>query len=142
LAVGKCINFLALIGDVIDTMSEEYIYICDSSTLIEGGKGIRFPVTMHGEDRTGFVVRYKLVAHAYLNRCAHVPIELDWAEGEFFESSGLYLMCSTHGAIYSPETGRCLGGPCKGGRLHNITVVEKENQIFWQPDDYVRPMRA
>jgi nitrite reductase/ring-hydroxylating ferredoxin subunit len=48
------------------------------------------------------VVRYGGVVYGYLNRCAHVPIELDWAEGEFFESSGLYLMCATHGAVMRP----------------------------------------
>ena len=25
------------------------------------------------------------VVRAYLNRCAHVPVELDWVEGEFFD---------------------------------------------------------
>lgn len=123
-------------------MAEVEILICATAALEEGGKGVRFPVTAGGEDMTGFVVRYNNIAHAYLNRCAHVPIELDWAEGEFFESSGLYLMCSTHGAIYAPESGRCEGGPCRGGRLRPITVMERDNQIFWQPDEYVRPARA
>ena len=123
-------------------MSDETIFICDSADLIEGGKGIRFPVAAFNEDTTGFVVLYNNVAHAYLNRCAHVPIELDWTEGEFFESSGLYLMCSTHGAIYAPESGQCLGGPCRGGRLRTIRVIEKDNRVFWQPDEYVRPARA
>lgn len=123
-------------------MSTEEILICESAALEEGGKGVRFPVTAAGEDRTGFVVRYNGRAYAYLNQCAHVPIELDWTEGEFFESSGLYLMCSTHGAIYSPESGRCEGGPCRGGRLRPIMVSERDNQVFWQPDDYLRPARA
>jgi nitrite reductase/ring-hydroxylating ferredoxin subunit len=123
-------------------MSDELIAICESSDLIEGGKGIRFPVTALDGDSTGFVVRYNNVAYGYLNRCAHVPIELDWAEGEFFESSGLYLMCSTHGAIYAPESGQCMGGPCRGGRLRPISVIEKDGRIFWRPDDYVRPIRA
>ncbi len=123
-------------------MSEELILICRSGDLVEGGKGIRFPVAASAENTTGFAVRYHNIAHAYLNRCAHVPIELDWAEGEFFESSGLYLMCSTHGAIYAPESGYCVGGPCRGGRLRPITVMERDGQIFWQPDQYVRPARA
>lgn len=123
-------------------MSEEMIAICASSDLLEGGKGIRFPVTAMGGDSTGFVVRYNNIAYGYLNRCAHVPIELDWAEGEFFESSGLYLMCSTHGAIYAPDSGQCMGGPCRGGRLRPITVVERDGQIFWRPDEYVRPVCA
>jgi nitrite reductase/ring-hydroxylating ferredoxin subunit len=118
------------------------IPVCESDALIDGGKGVRFPVTAAGEDGTGFVVRYGGVVYGYLNRCAHVPIELDWAEGEFFESGKLYLMCSTHGAIYMPDSGRCAGGPCRGGRLRPITVFEKDNQVFWQPDKYVRPALA
>jgi nitrite reductase/ring-hydroxylating ferredoxin subunit len=120
----------------------EAIYICDSESLDEGGKGIRFPVTVDGDDLTAFVVRYGLEPRAYLNRCAHLPMELDWTEGEFFESSGLYLMCATHGALYEPDTGHCAGGPCRGGRLHAINVIEREKKIFWEPDDYVRPARA
>jgi nitrite reductase/ring-hydroxylating ferredoxin subunit len=70
-----------------------------------------------------------------------VPIELDWAEGEFFESSGLYLMCSTHGAVYLPESGECAGGPCKGGRLRPIALREEKDKIYWQPDEFIRPPR-
>jgi nitrite reductase/ring-hydroxylating ferredoxin subunit len=118
------------------------IPICESSALVEGGKGIRFPVSAGSEDTTGFAIRYDGKVHAYLNRCAHVPIELDWNQGDFFDSSGLYLMCSTHGAIYAPESGRCEGGPCRGGRLRPIQAIERDNQVFWQPDDYIRPARA
>jgi nitrite reductase/ring-hydroxylating ferredoxin subunit len=118
------------------------IYICEAASLEEGGKGIRFPVTVDEEDCTAFVVRYGQQPRGYLNRCAHLPMELDWTQGEFFESSGLYLMCATHGALYEPDTGKCAGGPCRGGRLHTIQVVERDNQIFWEPDDYVRPARA
>lgn len=123
-------------------MIETAIFICDSATLEEGGKGVRFPLTAGGEDGTGFVVRYNGRVHAYLNRCAHIPIELDWNEGQFFESSGLFLMCSTHGAIYAPETGKCEGGPCRGGRLRPISVAEHNDKIFWHPDDYVTPAKA
>lgn len=123
-------------------MTDVAIFICDAGVLQEGGKGVRFPVTAGGEDATGFAVRYNRTAYAYLNQCAHVPIELDWTEGEFFESTGLYLMCSTHGAIYMPATGRCAGGPCRGGGLRPIMVVERDNQVFWQPDEYIRPVRA
>lgn len=120
----------------------EEIWVCAAETLQEGGKGVRFPLTAGGVDATGFIVRYRGEAYGYLNRCAHVPIELDWVEGDFFESSGLYLMCSTHGAIYVPESGWCAGGPCKGGRLRKISVVERDQQVYWQADEYLKPARA
>jgi nitrite reductase/ring-hydroxylating ferredoxin subunit len=115
------------------------VLVCDSDAVLEGGKGVRFAVSAFGDPATGFVVRYKGKVYGYLNRCAHVPIELDWAEGEFFESSGLYLMCSTHGAIYLPDSGQCAGGPCRGGRLRPIALREEEGKIYWQPDEFIRP---
>ena len=118
------------------------IAICQSEVLLNGGKGVRFPVTADGEDATAFVIRYAGVVHGYLNRCAHIPMELDWMPGEFFEPGGSYLMCSTHGALYSPDTGACAGGPCRGTGLRIINVQESECQVFWLPDDYVRPALA
>ncbi|MFL6676005.1 MAG: Rieske (2Fe-2S) protein [Massilia sp.] len=120
-------------------MAQDAILICESDALVEGGKGVRFAVTAFGDPATGFVVRYDGKPYAYLNRCAHVPIELDWFEGDFFESSGLYLMCSTHGAIYLPDSGQCAGGPCKGGKLRRIAVHEVDNKIYWQPDEMIQP---
>lgn len=122
--------------------TDDLIHVCASAALEEAGKGVRFPVTAGGEDAGAFVIRYNGVAYGYLNRCAHIPIELDWNNGEFFETEGRYLICSTHGAIYAPETGRCAGGPCRGGRLRTIAIIEKDNQVFWQADEFVRPARA
>jgi len=120
-------------------MSGGDIVVCPSSALQDGGKGVRFPVLAFGVAATGFVVRHHGKVYAYLNRCAHVPVELDWFEGEFFESSKMYLMCATHGAIYVPETGACSGGPCRGGKLRPIGVREDGGQVYWQPDPHIRP---
>jgi nitrite reductase/ring-hydroxylating ferredoxin subunit len=117
---------------------EHGILICAADAVEDGGKGVRFPVLASGQPSTGFVIRYGGKPYAYLNRCAHVPIELDWAEGEFFESSKLYLMCSTHGAVYIPSSGQCAGGPCRGGRLRPIAVVERDGGLYWQPDGDIR----
>jgi nitrite reductase/ring-hydroxylating ferredoxin subunit len=115
------------------------VYICGSDALVDAGNGVRFPVLAFGEEATGFVVRYGGKVYGYLNRCAHVPVELDWFKGEFFESSKLYLMCSTHGAIYAPESGVCTGGPCRGGRLRPIAVHESAGSVYWRPDQHFQP---
>lgn len=121
---------------------DESIMLCETDAVLEGGKGKRFKVTAFGADSTAFSIRFGGVVHAYLNRCAHVPIELDWTDGVFFDTSGSFLMCATHGALYSPSSGNCLGGPCNGKGLHKIQVVEKDGWIKWYPDADVKPVAA
>ncbi|GAA5184637.1 Rieske 2Fe-2S domain-containing protein [Niveibacterium umoris] len=104
--------------------------ICASDAVLEGGDGVRFPIETAWGDRTGFVVRYRGQVRAYVNRCAHVPVELDWQPGKFFDDSGLYLICATHGALYDPAGGYCLAGPCRGGRLPQLEVVERDGNVF------------
>jgi nitrite reductase/ring-hydroxylating ferredoxin subunit len=123
-------------------MDGNWIPLCASADLIDGGKGVRFAVTAFGDDATAFAVRYNGGVHAYLNRCAHVPMELDWNQGDFFDLSGLYIVCATHGAAYAPESGHCIAGPCRGARLRPVMVMENDDQVFWQPDEYIRPVQA
>ncbi len=122
----------------------EPVRICASDELVDGGAGVRRDAKDAGGNVVVFFVRYDGKAYGYLNRCAHVPMELDWSEGQFFESSGLYLMCATHGAIYAPDTGKCVGGPCRGGRLRALQVDERDTPegraVFWLPDDDLRPI--
>ncbi len=114
------------------------VRVCAAGELADGGAGVRMNATYAGGPAVVFFVRFGGEAYGYLNRCAHVPMELDWVEGQFFESSGLYLMCATHGAIYQPETGKCVGGPCRGGRLRAVRVEERDTPdgraVFWLPD--------
>jgi nitrite reductase/ring-hydroxylating ferredoxin subunit len=110
-------------------MAERERVICASADLVDSGDGVRFEVRIHGSLEPAFAVRYDGTVHAYLNRCAHLPMELDWQPGKFFDAGGLVLICSTHGAIYSPETGACLGGPCQG-RLVRIPVEERDGKIL------------
>lgn len=109
--------------------------ICTAAELEEGGKGVRFDVDVHGKRTPAFAIRYDGTVHGYLNQCAHVPVELDWAEGMFFDLSGLYLICATHGATYLPETGRCVRGPCNGGRLKKLPVFERDGSVFLSEED-------
>jgi nitrite reductase/ring-hydroxylating ferredoxin subunit len=88
--------------------------------LLDGGTGLRTLIPGPGGEVSAFVIRFQGQARAYLNRCAHVPVELDWLEGAFFDDSGQYLVCATHGAMYEPHTGLCVDGPCRGRSLEAL----------------------
>jgi nitrite reductase/ring-hydroxylating ferredoxin subunit len=104
--------------------------ICKSEQLREGGEGILFEVADAGTMLPAFVVRYEGGVHGYLNRCAHVPVELDWQPGKFFDGAARYLICATHGATYEPDTGRCIAGPCAGQRLVALDVFEQDGNVW------------
>ncbi|MCB1890183.1 MAG: Rieske 2Fe-2S domain-containing protein [Rhodocyclaceae bacterium] len=104
--------------------------ICAARDLDDGGAGVRFEVRVAGRREPAFVVRFGGRVFGYLNRCAHVPTELDWIDGQFFDADRRWLMCATHGAIYDPATGRCAGGPCRGGGLVPVEVVEQDDAVF------------
>ncbi|MBI2311344.1 MAG: Rieske 2Fe-2S domain-containing protein [Betaproteobacteria bacterium] len=111
-------------------MADEQRVICASEQLRDGGKGLRFSLEGEGEEVPAFAVRYRGKVYAYLNRCAHVGVELDWLEGEFWDLTGLYLICSTHGATYEPHTGHCVMGPCKGAALTPVELEERNGKIY------------
>ena len=111
-------------------MAEDERLICAAAELAEGGEGVRFQVQRWGKVEPAFAVRFRGQVHVYLNQCRHVPVELDWENGRFFDVSGLYLICATHGALYAPESGRFVGGPCKGQRLTALPVIERDGSIY------------
>src|SRR5213075_719344 len=105
--------------------------ICESPALVDSGRGVRFDVEYFGEPAPAFVVRKDGRVHAYLNRCSHVAMELDWQEGVFFDFNGRDLLCSTHGAMYDAASGRCLGGPCNKSPLVKLRVEERDGRIYF-----------
>lgn len=104
--------------------------ICDSRHLREGEEGVRFSVELDGQLLAAFAVRYGGRVYAFINRCAHRGVELDWVEGRFFDGDGKALVCATHGARYHPDSGACAGGPCAGGGLTALAVAEEGGRVW------------
>ena len=107
-------------------MADPARVICKSETLAEGGLAVRFPI---GESANGFVIRFQGRVQGYVNQCPHMGTELDWQPGEVFDESGLYLVCATHGAIFDPQSGLCVAGPCRGASLQRIATVERDGKV-------------
>ena len=112
----------------------EALPLCASDELAEKGRAVLFDVLVYRQSARAFALRFDGRAVAYVNRCAHVPTEMDWQPGEFFDHSGLYLICATHGALYAPESGRCLGGRCNGKGLVAVAVTEDDGNIFFSEE--------
>ena len=104
--------------------------ICASGALVEGGDGVRFEIEWNGEAAPAFAIRHGGRVYGYLNRCAHIAMELDWTPGNFFDADGEYLICSTHGAVYAPDSGACRGGPCHGAALVGLNVFEVDGNVY------------
>lgn len=115
------------------------IALCPSSDLEEKGLAVPFDVHYCGQTCRGFAVRFKGQVHAYLNRCCHVPMEMDYQPNRFFDDSGQWLICATHGAIYAPDTGTCFGGPCRG-RLVKIVLTEADGMVHWHTAKNLQPI--
>jgi nitrite reductase/ring-hydroxylating ferredoxin subunit len=112
--------------------------ICSSAELVDRGDGVRFEIVVEGKPQPAFAVRHGGRVYAYLNRCAHLPMELDWKPGKFFDAWGLHLICSTHGATYAPDTGRCVRGPCFEEGLVPVAVEERDGRVFVKGDPHGR----
>jgi len=116
--------------------------LCASADLEEKGRAIVFDVLHFREPARAFAMRFDGKVVAYLNRCVHVPTELDWNPGEFLDSGKEFILCSIHGAAYNPRDGHCIGGPCGRGKLTFIAAAERDGEVWWQPTRDTRPIEA
>jgi nitrite reductase/ring-hydroxylating ferredoxin subunit len=106
------------------------VALCNSKDLQNASAAVPFDVQYAGLVCRAFAIRFEGGVHAYLNRCTHVAMELDWQPNQFFDDTGQWLLCSTHGAAYLPSTGECGGGPCTGG-LVKINLTESDGVVYW-----------
>lgn len=115
------------------------IALCSSTALENSGLAVAFEVIYHGQTCRAFAVRYDGRAYAYLNRCGHIPMEMDSRPDRFFDITGHWLICATHGAMYQPRSGACFAGPCRGG-LVRIVLEERDGVVHWHTAHNLKPV--
>jgi len=80
-----------------------------------GAKGFDF---REGEALfNGFVVRLGDRALGYVDSCPHAGWPLSAGEDRYLTRDGSFILCSGHAALFQPDTGYCIGGPCAGRHL-------------------------
>ncbi|MBR9909534.1 MAG: Rieske (2Fe-2S) protein [Gammaproteobacteria bacterium] len=77
-----------------------------------------------------FIVRRGSRVFAYHNSCPHMGVPLEWVEDRFLDYDGELIQCSTHGALFTIEQGRCIFGPCSGQSLQPIKLELRDENIW------------
>jgi nitrite reductase/ring-hydroxylating ferredoxin subunit len=99
------------------------------------GESLKFMLPIRGTDEECFLINFGGEFHAYVNRCRHVPMAMDWVDNQFFAEDGRYLMCQTHNAYYEPASGECIAGPptACGKYLYRVLTEIDDGVIYARP---------
>lgn len=87
----------------------------------------------------GFIVRKDGRLYGYLNRCPHVGAPLNLMPDRFWDAEGRFLNCTMHGALFRPDDGLCVAGPCAGKSLRRLPVLVAPSGAVLLPS---KPLRA
>lgn len=77
-----------------------------------------------------FVININDNYFAYINRCPHTGVNLNWQPDQFFDIDNHFIQCSTHGALFQFDDGYCVRGPCVGTKLQNLPLKIENNDIY------------
>jgi nitrite reductase/ring-hydroxylating ferredoxin subunit len=102
--------------------AEQSRFVCLREELADGGLGVPFAIQRAGRELAAIAIAFRGRVYAYANQCPHRGTTLDWQPGRVFDETGLYLVCATHGALFLPDSGLCVAGPCCGASLQSIPV--------------------
>jgi len=94
------------------------------------GQTKKFVLRCHEGEEECFVVNHRGRLCAYVDRCCHVPMTLDWIDNQFLTEDKRYIQCATHGACYLPETGECIGGPPLGKFLTPVPLIINDHEVI------------
>ena len=102
-----------------------------------------------GEDPDTLDVLVVQTAHgrrAFINSCPHQFIPLETFPDWVFTEDRRHLVCSGHAALFVPETGLCVEGPCAGDSLQSLGIVEQDGAIYLDesrsPSEIARAQKA
>ena len=94
------------------------------------GRTRKFLLQCNGHEIEAFVVNHAGAFYAYVNRCCHIPISLDWVENQLMTEDRQHIQCATHGAQYLPDTGECIWGPPCGKFLTPVPLAIRGDEVI------------
>jgi hypothetical protein len=113
-------------------MSESLVPLCLAQTCVDGGlDAVPFDVVFGGQTCRAFAVRFEGQVHAYLNRCTHVAMEMDYQPNRIFDDTGQWLLCA-HPRRRLPARYRCLRRwPLPGRAGEDLALSEADGVVHW-----------
>jgi nitrite reductase/ring-hydroxylating ferredoxin subunit len=102
--------------------------LCRLADLAEG-QTRGFTAKDGGDAVDIFVQRRGAGIVAYVNSCPHTGSPLDWLPDRFVADDGRHFLCATHGALFRPEDGYCVAGPCAGDSLEAVPVELRDDEV-------------
>ncbi|MGO4762077.1 Rieske (2Fe-2S) protein [Cupriavidus sp. 2KB_3] len=75
------------------------------------------------------VVRRGQQVWAYINRCPHFSIPLDFEPGTICTYEAEVLMCAHHSALFRFADGVCIDGPCRDATLSSLAVQVIDGRV-------------
>lgn len=90
----------------------------------------KFTFETNGETTEAFLANVRGEMVAFVNRCVHLPITLDLDDNDFFTGDGNLFVCKTHGSVYEPRDGKCVGGPGQGKSLERLPLVVEQGAVY------------
>ena len=98
-----------------------------------GSKGFEIAAHTIGDVRSVFIVHHNNHQfYGYVNSCPHTGVALEWMPDQFLSADLQLIVCATHGAQFEIHTGRCVSGPCLGQSLQAITLIKKDQDLYWR----------
>jgi nitrite reductase/ring-hydroxylating ferredoxin subunit len=102
--------------------------ICKLDDLpVHGAKGFVWRLTT--AIFQGFIVRDDDVLHGYVDRCPHAGWPMSVLPDRYLTKDGSFVLCSSHGALFEKDTGKCIAGPCIGDRLEAWPVEVHGDEV-------------
>jgi len=78
----------------------------------------------------GFVVRCGDAVRGYIDSCPHAGMPLALLPNRYLTRESDLIVCSSHGALFRPADGLCVGGPCAGKSLAPWPVVVDQEAVY------------
>ncbi len=57
-------------------------------------------------------------------------VPLEWQEDHFLNHDHTLIQCSTHGALFTIDQGKCISGPCQGAYLQTLPYHEEDGHVI------------